>query len=160
MNKLLYYTGSLILVILLSGSAMPLAENPPRWQLEMLQEVNKLRARGCRCGSSFMPKAPALRLNPQLSQAAQSHAEDMQKRDYFDHRSPEGKSFGDRVSAANYRWAMVGENIAWNYREVKAVVDGWRRSPGHCRNLMSRSFTEMGAGMDGVYFVQVLAHPM
>ncbi|MEM9983505.1 MAG: CAP domain-containing protein [Bacteroidota bacterium] len=160
MNKLLQFTGCLMLVLLFSGSAMPPTQSHPRWQTEMLQEVNKLRTRGCRCGARFMPKAPALRLNDRLSRAAQRHAEDMQKRDYFDHLSPEGKSFGDRVSAANYRWATVGENIAWNYREVKAVVDGWRRSPGHCRNLMSRSFTEMGVGMAGPYFVQVLAKPL
>lgn len=134
----------------------PVSEpDPAAWQAEMLSRVNALRAKGCRCGGRYMPPAPPLELNQNLSRAAQAHAEDMQRRDYFDHRSPEGESVGDRAHAAGYPWNYVGENIGWNYRDVAHVIRGWRDSPGHCRNMMNRNYTEMGVGIAGAYYVQV-----
>jgi len=47
------------------------------------------------------------------------------------------------------------------------VVQGWLASPGHCENLLTAPFSEMGiafaAGRDrnhfGLYWVQLLAQP-
>ena len=43
------------------------------------------------------------------------------------------------------RVAHVGENIAAGQGSAQQVVAGWLASPGHCANILSRRFAEMGA---------------
>ena len=124
----------------------------------MLSEVNELRRRGCRCGETQMPPVEALQWNQLLTRAAARHAEDMYSNDFFEHRGSDGTDSSDRVSEAGYRWRAVGENIAWGYDGVRTVVEGWRDSPGHCRNIMSPNFTEIGAARRGTYWVQTFGH--
>jgi uncharacterized protein YkwD len=50
----------------------------------------------------------------------------------------------DRVRRAGYDWMAVGENIAEGAANAEAVVQGWLRSPGHCVNIMSPQYREMG----------------
>ena len=38
-----------------------------------------------------------------------------------------------------------GENIAAGYSTVLSVIEGWLKSPGHCANIMSPYFREIGA---------------
>ncbi|MCS6928895.1 MAG: CAP domain-containing protein [Saprospiraceae bacterium] len=127
---------------------------------KVLRAVNALRARGCRCpdGSWFAP-APTLQVDERLNAAAQVHAEDMQRRNYFKHTTPEGRTPAHRVSQAGYSWAQVGENIAWGQPTPESVVESWRNSSGHCANMMNPAFLHMGIGRAGTYWVQVLAAP-
>jgi uncharacterized protein YkwD len=87
-----------------------------------------------------------LKANARLARAARAHAADMDRRDYFEHVSPGGASFDDRVTARGYRWSTVGENIAAGQTTPRAVVRAWIRSKGHCQNIMSRAYTETGVG--------------
>jgi uncharacterized protein YkwD len=89
----------------------------------------------------------SLDLNPQLDRAAQSHAVDMLRRSYFDHRGLDGSTTLDRVLAAGYPARSVGENIAEGQFTVDEVVDGWLASPGHRRNLLDKRFRELGLGL-------------
>lgn len=123
---------------------------------QMLEEVNALRATGCRCGSRQMPPVPALKWNGQLEQASRRHADDMKNNGFFSHTGSDGSSMSARVSQAGYAWRAVAENIAWGYPNVSSVVEGWKDSPGHCENMMSGSYTEMGAARAGTYWVQDL----
>jgi uncharacterized protein YkwD len=88
----------------------------------------------------------ALKADTRLARAARAHAADMDRRNYFEHISPGGASFDDRVSARGYRWSTVGENIAAGQTTPRAVVRAWIRSKGHCQNIMSRAYTEIGVG--------------
>ena len=123
----------------------------------VLDAVNALRATGCKCpdGKRYGP-APALRLNKQLTEAAQTHADDMFRRKYFSHWGRGGSDVSDRVRRAGYRWVMVGENIAQGYPTAEAVVRAWRTSADHCSNLMEPAFRDMGLGQAGPYWVQNL----
>ena len=111
----------------------------------LLQRINQLRASGADCGSSgqFAP-APGVTWNAQLTQAADGHSQDMAARNYFDHTSRDGRTFSQRIDATGYAWSAAGENIAAGYPSVDAVMDGWTQSAGHCANLMSQNFTEIG----------------
>ena len=91
-----------------------------------------------------MPPAPPLAWDANLVVAAASHAEDMARRGYFDHDSPEGREAGHRVRAAGYRWASVGENIALGETSAAAAVQGWLGSPAHCENIMAADFADVG----------------
>ena len=100
---------------------------------------------GASCGDhgSFAPAGP-LAWNDRLEQAAYRSSADMATNNYFAHESQDGRTPADRVSAAGYAWSAIGENIAAGYPDVAAVVDGWMTSPGHCANIMTAGFRELG----------------
>jgi len=102
--------------------------------------------------------------NDQLAQAAQAHADDMSRRDYFAHESPEGGTVGDRTTQAGYDWAWIGENIAAGQTSAEQVMQEWMGSPGHKKNILFNEFTEMGVavsanGAGRLYWVQVFGKP-
>lgn len=157
---------ALLLTLVLFTCSKPEAERPANdpkittesnaFATQMLAEVNALRASGCRCGGRWMPPTPPLRWNGLLTRAAQRHANDMHNNDFFNHRGSDGSDMSGRVSEAGYAWRAVAENIAWGYSDVTAVVQGWKDSPGHCENMMSGDYTEMGGAQAGRYWVQDL----
>lgn len=126
---------------------------------QMLNLVNQLRREGCKCGSTYMPPVEKVSWNYDLEDSALRHAADMKNNDFFDHRGSDGSDVGQRVSEAGYSWQTVGENIAWGYRDIATVFQGWRDSPGHCRNLMNGKFRHMGVARVGNYWVQDFARP-
>ncbi len=58
-----------------------------------------------------------------------------------------GTDFAGRITAAGYSWSAAGENIATGYPTPAAVVAGWMRSTGHCRNILSPAFRDLGVGV-------------
>lgn len=120
----------------------------------MLQLVNQVRSAGCNCGSTYMPPVGAVSWNDLLAQAAYDHSKDMNENDYFAHNSPSGSTPGTRIRAVGYNWSTIGENIAHNYPNEQAVMNGWLASEGHCRNIMNGNFREMGVGREGAYWTQ------
>lgn len=139
-----------------SPRSFPAPVHPPieAWKQEMLDQVNRIRAEGCRCGRKSMPPAKPLSWNSRLEKAAQGHADDMALHHFFEHRGHRGTNPGDRLEKAGYDWSAYAENIAWGTESVRETVLGWKTSPGHCRNIMSDAYTEMGAARQGDYWVQ------
>ncbi|MEV4433176.1 CAP domain-containing protein [Streptomyces sp. NPDC049585] len=88
-----------------------------------------------------------VRLNAQLTAAAQKHADDMARRHYFSHTAPDGTDPGKRISAAGYRWASYGENIAYGQKTPASVMNAWMDSEGHRENILNCSFEEIGVGV-------------
>jgi uncharacterized protein YkwD len=120
----------------------------------LLQIVNEVRKKGCQCGDQWYPSAPPVVWNDQLENAAVQHSTDMYQKKYFSHTSQDGTNAGVRIDAVGYRWKTYGENIAMGYRNEKEVVEGWVKSPGHCRNIMNKDFKEMGVAKAGSYWTQ------
>lgn len=142
----------------------------PDWEEEVLRLVNEARAAGHDCDSEgkFGP-APPLTMSASLRCAARKHAADMGTRNYFDHVSPEGETFIERIAQAGYgSYTQIGENIAGGgaLDTAKAAVDGWLDSDGHCANIMSPAYSELGAGVfEGpgdltYYWTQEFGHPL
>ena len=117
----------------------------------ILSEVNKVRKKGCRCGSKKMPAVAPVSWNSLLARAAVDHSKDMHTNNFFSHESKKG-SPGQRIKKAGYQWSAYGENLAYDDTDEKGVVEGWLGSPDHCRTLMSPLFKEMGAGRSGPYW--------
>ncbi|HOA75408.1 MAG TPA: CAP domain-containing protein [Phycisphaerae bacterium] len=95
-----------------------------------------------------------------LEKAADAHARDMYRRDFFDHVNPDGDGPADRAIDAGFcRIRMVGENIAWNQRNVHEVQVAWQNSPGHNANMVNPDFKYVGMGYyfsaNGPYYVQL-----
>ena len=84
--------------------------------------------------------------NAELAEAAQSHSEAMAKRDFFAHTDLNGKEPWDRAQAAGYDYSAIAENIAAGQRTPEQVVNGWINSPGHRRNLLNPTYTDLGVG--------------
>lgn len=124
-----------------------------------LKEINRVRETGCNCGLTYMPPVQPLVWNNQLEIASIGHAADMANRNYFSHTSLDGRTMEDRIRAAGYGYKgyksyAVGENIAEGPASIAEVMQGWFHSPGHCKNLMSPQFKEVGVAFNGSYWVQ------
>jgi uncharacterized protein YkwD len=92
-----------------------------------------------------------VRSNPTLRRAGLGHSQDMVSDGYFEHTSPSGRTFIERITHTGYmrgarRW-LVGENLVWgsgSQSTPRAMVDGWMGSPAHRANLLRGRFREVG----------------
>lgn len=129
-------------------------------KLDMLAQVNRLRSEGCQCGRKYMPPVGPLAWNARLEKAALAHATDMQQHNFFAHKGSNGSGIGDRVKKTGYKWYAVGENIAEGYDDFEETLLAWKKSPGHCINLMRGGFTEMGIALVDDIWVQDFGAPI
>ncbi|NKY16762.1 CAP domain-containing protein, partial [Streptomyces somaliensis] len=101
---------------------------------------------------------PALRVDARLQRAARGHADDMASRDYYAHDTPEGRSAGDRIEAADYRGSTWAENIHRGPEDPDTAVRDWMKSPGHRANILNCAFRDIGVGVtlrpNGPWWVQ------
>lgn len=119
------------------------------WQAEgqrLLELVNTVRAQPRQCGDQAFAAAPPLAWNGTLATAAETHSRAMVNGNFFAHLDRDGHTPSDRAELAGYGGRLIGENIAAGLDTPRRVLDGWLASPGHCANLMSPRFSELGAG--------------
>ncbi|MDD5340553.1 MAG: CAP domain-containing protein [Candidatus ainarchaeum sp.] len=126
---------------------------------------------------------PALALDARLSNIARSHSEDMAKKGYFDHVTPEGVDPTGRGEAVGYICSKtttygIAENIFKTYtygttwytngvetsrdyltpdQLTEQIVIGWMDSPGHRQNILTETYDAEGIGAyatrDGTVYV-------
>ncbi len=82
-----------------------------------------------------------------LDQAAQNHAEDMIRRSYYSHQSPEGSTVMERAQGVGYTANTIGENIAEGQGSAAEVMDSWMGSPRHRDHILALTFREIGIGL-------------
>lgn len=154
----LLLAGCLMIEPAASGSA-PTGSTPPtldRAALErsILDEVNDVRRR-----NALAPLAD----DGRLASLARAHSDDMARRGYFEHVSPDGQRPADRLRAAGYDYSRVAENLYWTtrYRSrsnrgtdwisarelARETVASWMESPGHRRNLLLADVSHGGVGI-------------
>ncbi|HEX6862172.1 MAG TPA: CAP domain-containing protein, partial [Thermoanaerobaculia bacterium] len=109
-----------------------------RVRSEMLAQVNAQRRKA---------GASPLKLDQDLQEAAQAHAQDMLARGYFAHKSPSDTPVRERARSAGYDWRTIGENIAEGQLSAGEVMRTWMNSPGHRRNILDPNFRELGVGL-------------
>ncbi len=80
---------------------------------------------------------PPLTPHTLLMTAAQQKAEDMARKRYFAHFSPDNKTPWDFFKDAGYAYQVAGENLAITNEDETAVIKGWLNSPTHKENLLS-----------------------
>lgn len=108
--------------------------------------------------------------HPELAAAARAHAGDLAARGYVEHLSPEGFD-------PSHRFWLLGrttigspsENIAYHRAAgppatSAQLLQRWRNSPGHWRNLLRASHTHAAYGVvrgrDRVWMVGLYARPV
>lgn len=104
----------------------------------------------------------ALVFDARLRDTGRGHSDDMLKRGYFAHYSPEGKTVADRVLDSGVDFIVVGENLAYA-PNVELAHKGLMNSEGHRANILSVDFGKLGIGAidGGVYgkmFTQVFTN--
>lgn len=125
----------------------------PASEIKMLDLVNKERvSRGLK----------ALVFDERLRTIARVHSEDMFKRGYFSHYSPEGLTVADRASNVGIDFLVIGENLAYA-PSLELAHRGLMNSEGHRANILSEDYGKVGIGAidGGVYgkmFTQVFSN--
>ncbi|MGE8206510.1 CAP domain-containing protein [Heyndrickxia sp. NPDC080065] len=91
---------------------------------------------------------PALKVDTKLSGVAQKKSADMQQNHYFSHTSPTYGSPFDMMRDFGVSYKSAGENIAMGQRTAQEVVNSWMNSQGHRENILNKSFTHIGVGVE------------
>jgi len=112
-------------------------------ELTVLTEMNRVRARH---GLAPLRMAGGVRV------VARERSRSMRNQRYFAHVSPSGVNAARLLNRHGVRYAFWGENIGWTkymglQDGAKWMVDWWKNSPPHRRNMLNRSFNYVGIGM-------------
>ena len=100
----------------------------------------------------------ALVMDPELLAVARAHADDMFRRGYFAHDTPDGVDPFERMTRAGIVFGLAGENLALA-PSLDIAHNGLMNSPGHRANILKEGFRKAGIGVldGGIYgkmFVQ------
>jgi uncharacterized protein YkwD len=138
---------------LIAGSSASAADcGPVTTQVTGLSQGQMESSIGClindeRASYGLQPVTP----NADLHRAALSHSNEMVDEGYFEHTSPAGLTFIDRIDATGYmrgaRSWVVGENLVWGTGPLstpQSLVTSWMNSPPHRENLLRPTFREIG----------------
>lgn len=95
-----------------------------------------------------------VRANARLTEVARAFAEHLARTETFSH-SADGRTPAERVKRSGYAFCLVAENLSLNLdsrgfetRQLATdAVEGWKRSPGHRKNLLTQHVTEIGVGV-------------
>ncbi|WP_078533975.1 CAP domain-containing protein [Streptomyces sp. AA1529] len=118
------------------GGSTAAADQESAAESEVLSLVNQERAKaGCK----------PLTADAKLAALAGDYSEDMARRGFFSHTSPDGKSPWDRAEAAGVS-DLGGENIARGQANARSVMDSWMNSPGHRANILNCDYRTLGVG--------------
>lgn len=114
----------------------------------------------------------ALASSASLQRAARYFADYMARTDRYGHQA-DGAQPADRATRHGYEWCQVSENISYQYTSATFAtaelaaryVEGWKRSPGHRKNMVDRGDVHMAVAVahsrdTGRYYaVQMFARP-
>lgn len=149
--------GWMVLVVVLFQD-MPVPEDLPALERQTIDGINAVRRR---LGLG------ELVVRDWLSDVARRHSQDMARRDYVGHRSPDGMVPGDRVRVTGRRYRKLAENIYMGSglrHPAQTAVDAWMGSREHRKNIETPGFAETGLGIavdasGRVYFTQLFCTP-
>ena len=126
-------------------AAAPASVSLTSYEQQLVKLVNKERA------SRHLAK---LRVNTKLVASARTHSAEMGQLQYFNHDSPTGESWSQRIVRHGYsrqgysRW-KAGEDIAWGaglFSSPVSIVDQWMASPAHRTVILTKDFRDIGVG--------------
>jgi uncharacterized protein YkwD len=119
---------------LLNLKSLPLLRNTAAADMEALVELHN----AARKKASWAWKLPPLEADEKLTTYAQEHANRMVSENVLRHSSMR--------NIMQLGFSAAGENIAWGQKTTESVLNSWLWSPGHRRNIMSRTYTKLGCG--------------
>jgi hypothetical protein len=117
----------------------------PQVEIAIVEMTNAFRAE---------QKLGPVKPEPKLAAAARQYAEFLALSDLFSHTA-DGRQHSDRARQAGYAYCHVSENLSSNLDSrgfatrqlAHDAVEGWKKSPGHRKNLVAPYVTEIGVGV-------------
>ena len=88
-----------------------------------------------------------LNLNSKLTIAAKGHSRDLAKWDRISHYGSDGSDPWDRVAKTGFSAKLAAENVGTGQTTLEEVMKGWKKSPGHNKNLLLKDATHMGIAL-------------
>lgn len=95
-----------------------------------------------------------LEWDSQVSEVAYHHSMDMAKNKYFSHFTLGGDGLKERLEKGEIFYLSAGENIAAQYQDAPAVMEGWMNSEGHRKAMLNPDYTHLGVGVYRDYYTQ------
>jgi uncharacterized protein YkwD len=101
-----------------------------------------------------------LKWEESVGEVAFRHSKDMEEHNYFSHSSLDGRGLKERLEEGEVAFVAAGENIAAQYPDAAAAMEGWLNSEGHREALLNEKYTHLGVGVYRLYYTQnFLAKP-
>jgi uncharacterized protein YkwD len=110
-------------------------------EAHLFDQVNAVRAQ-----HHLIP----LQRSTDLDSVARNHSDDMARRNYLSHTSPEGTNPVDRIQQGIASgFTLAAENLGKTNRADpnREIVVNWLASPDHRRNLLAPPFNTTGIGI-------------
>jgi len=95
-----------------------------------------------------------LKPDPKTAEVAYLHSKDMAENSYFSHYGLDGTGLKERLAEKKLTYVAAGENIAAQYPDAAAAMEGWLNSKGHREALLHNEYTHLGAGVYQFYYTQ------
>lgn len=86
-------------------------------------------------------------IDPLLTETAKAHSRDLAKHDRISHYGSDGSNPWDRVERSGYRPQLAAENVGTGQLSIKEVMQGWKDSPGHNKNLLLPDASNIGIAL-------------
>lgn len=104
--------------------------------------------------------------NRLLAKAAYKKAQDIFDSQKFQHNI-NGKKFSGWIREAGYDYSYAGENLAIDFAAAESVIDAWKLSPLHYKNIINPHYAEIGVavvegrfeGQNTILVVQIFGSP-
>ncbi|WP_078554905.1 CAP domain-containing protein [Bacillus alkalicellulosilyticus] len=138
---------------------LPEVEEPSLEQWKAIEEGAEQQVLDITNAIRLLHEMDPLQWDAKVAKVAYRHSEDMNVNNYFSHVSPTKGELGDRLDEGEVKYQIAGENIAANYVDSIAAVEGWLNSEGHRKNLLSEEFTHLGVGVHEAYYTQNFMTP-
>ncbi|MFB6466513.1 CAP domain-containing protein [Cytobacillus sp. Hz8] len=139
----LFYRGELIQSTINSRKQMDKIERANERQIFDITNILRIR-------EGVKP----LKWDEKIAKVAYLHSKDMFTSQVFSHDSKKYGKLADRLDNGEVFYQLAGENIAANYIDAPAVVEGWLNSFGHRESLLNGEFTHLGVGVYRKYYTQ------
>jgi uncharacterized protein YkwD len=135
----------------ITGACEPPPPPPPIVQVSGIEDAVVYSVNEYRAQYGLAPVS----IDVRLTNAAQSHANDMAARELMSHTGSDGSNAGDRIHAQGYGWTNWRENVAFAQTATDRVMTAWMNSPSHRAAILHPDMVNIGVaasyGVDSGY---------
>ncbi|MBT1073260.1 CAP domain-containing protein [Pelotalea chapellei] len=121
--------------VFLSGVTFTSPASAGQFEQDLLVRINSYRA---------AHKLQPLAASDVLEDLARKHSREMEKSGNLSH-----DGFKERFERSGSHACV--ENVGWNHETSLSQFTGWKSSPGHDKNMLSKQITKAGIDKTGPY---------
>jgi hypothetical protein len=89
----------------------------------------------------------SVQVDDALMRAARAKAEDMMRREYFAHTSPDGLTPWYFIGQSGYAYRFAGENLAIHFDDAEEEERAWMESVKHRENILNPKYAHIGVAV-------------